>query len=242
MIDKSKVYTGWAAVARLALGLALVLVSAWLASTNIFLSAFGLVAATDGSAHVVWEGIAPVLVGANSQASLGVGAGLVLGFLVSVVEALVWNGDIDWRNSSFMMRVTLISIILYDFASSVWGLTNGIFYDGRDPIQSAVRLAIAVALTVFAFSIGAERWLVMGWDLTFRNWREGLVALQLMPRKKGEHSKPTDEHSRTPGFPPDLPPHLRQKFLDDLRHKQKMNGRDRQRQLAEQQNSRKDFR
>lgn len=190
-------HTGGAAVAYFALGISLEILSTWLVLTNVLLSSYGMVAALAGSATVRWDGIFPILVSSGPQ-TLSTAAGFLLGALVSIVEILVWRKALDWDEMALMARSTIWAIVVYDVTSTVWGLTSGQFYDPANSTASVVRLAMAMALTVFAFSVGAERWAVLGFQLAAQNWRETAYTLHWMPRPKKEQRENDNRQQNVP--------------------------------------------
>jgi len=187
-------HTGLAAVARFWMGLSLSTTSSWLIVCNILLTAMGMVAALAGGGIVTWEGYWPVI-STTGPASLSLTAGCLLGVISSIVEVLYWRGDLDMHNATFWMRATVVSILGFDILSTVWALTNGVFFDPGNALPSLVRVAMALAVTLFAFSVGAERWMVLGIQLVANNWEEALVTMRFVPRKKtrGGDQRPPQE-------------------------------------------------
>lgn len=190
-------HTGLAAVARFWMGAALSTTSSWLIVCNILLTAMGMVAALAGGGIVTWDGYWPVI-STTGPASLSLTAGCLLGIISSIVEVLYWRGDLDMHNASFWMRATVVSILGFDILSTVWALTNGVFFDAGNAVPSLVRVAMALAVTLFAFSVGAERWMVLGIQLVANNWEEALVTMRFVPRKKNRGGDQRPQQERIP--------------------------------------------
>lgn len=189
--------TGATAVGYFWLGVLLEMQSGWLILTNILLSSYGMVAALTGSAVVMWDGIFPVLVSTGPQ-TLSTSAGFMLGVLVSVVEILVWRKALEWENMGLMSRSTIWAIVVYDITSTVWGLTSGQFYDPANSTASVMRVAMSLALTIFAFSVGAERWWVLGFTLISQNWKEAFYTMHWQPRPKKDKGQPDNRNEPRP--------------------------------------------
>lgn len=200
MLTEQKHY-GLAAVARFWMGTVLSGTSSWLILCNILLTSMGMVAALAGGGTVIWEGFWPVMA-VTGPASLSLTAGCLLGVISSIVEVLYWRGDLDLHNASFWVRVTVLSIMGFDILSTVWALTNGVFYEPDNPIPSLTRVAMALAVTLFAFSVGAEQWMVLGVRLVANNWTEAFITMKLMPDKRGKNK------GGGGGFQPPMPTNI----------------------------------
>ncbi len=238
-----KNHTGLAAVARFWMGMGLSSTSSWLILCNILLTSMGMVAALAGGGTVTWEGFWPVI-STTGATSLSLTAGCLLGVISSIVEVLYWRGDLDMHRASFWVRVTVLSIMGFDILSTVWALTNGVFYEPANAIPSLARLAMALAVTLFAFSVGAEQWMVLGVQLVANNWEEALMTMQLIPRKKGKDNKGGGGQFPQKGggfqLPPTMPPEYagpprHDRPTDDERALQSL--KDRQRAMAEKNNA-----
>jgi len=231
-----KNHTGLAAVARFWMGVALSGTSNWLILCNILLTSMGMVAALAGGGNVTWDGLFPVIV-LTGATSLSLLAGCLLGIISSIVEVLYWRGDLDMHNASFWMRATIVSILGFDILSTVWALTNGIFFEPDNAIPSLVRVAMALAVTLFAFSVGAERWMVLGVQLIANNWEEALMTMKFIPRKKKDKGwQPKGENVHLPptnGAPYPQPP---QHQPSEAERREMQSYKDRMRAEAERRN------
>jgi hypothetical protein len=182
---REKRNTGNAAVAFAALGTAIMVIGCWLMAANIAMNAVGLLSAFVPGVDVMWDGLFPITVGLPAtNPFLSEPAGFVIGLLISLVQILVWNNYLDWKNMGLFGRTVFVSASLFDVVTCVWVFTGGTPIDPAHLDASIMRLLMSLALTFFAFSVGSERWVVLGFRLASLNMREALIHLGYRPENK----------------------------------------------------------
>lgn len=192
--------TGNAAVTFAALGTVIMVIGCWLMAANIAMNAVGLLSAFVPGVGVEWDGLFPRTVGLPpTNPFLSEPAGFVIGLLISLVQILVWNNYLDWKNMGLFGRTVFVSASLFDVVTCVWVFTGGTLIDPEHIDASIMRLLMSLALTFFAFSVGSERWVVLGFRLASLNMREALIHLGYRPEQP-----PKTKPDGGPGTPPDF--------------------------------------